>query len=435
MVAFLAEVVVAAHRALVARAHHGVHLAPVALHLVVRRLAVVVLVALWRARRCIVHEPQVIATLRTHPIPVRLSVVPPHIDPALCDVPLHRALAPRASILRVPLPVMPAHHPRTYHHLVHLSPRLLPWRFLQLHHHLPWPVSRHRHHAPVDLKTRERKLVLACAVALCLQHAHVPPSLCVLWRLQRPRGCRPGVRERLVCHVLANRDPRERILRHLQLPAPQRRLVVAARVPQRVRRGDNLHAQVQSEPRVLLVFGVAISGFDIPAHYVLELPIRQCSAVGRRGGDEAEAHRVDPVVAAAVGPDIIEHPLGVKVRFVREGHIALLTIQLLHKMQLLSVSVVPLRLDLAQQELFHRLHRHQRLHLESLAAKVDDSVLSWGPAQLQTDGALERLKPALALPKRGVCVHRKALDAREDGLKLAEERHDRRDTLVGVVGV
>lgn len=73
----------------------------------------------------------------------------------------------------------------------------------------------------------------------------------------------------------------------LEEPVAQGRLAVAAGVTQRVGRRDDPDAEVDGEPRALVVVGVAVQGGAVAAQNVLQVAVGQVAALGARHHHQA----------------------------------------------------------------------------------------------------------------------------------------------------
>ena len=89
------------------------------------------------------------------------------------------------------------------------------------------------------------------------------------------RRCPPRFVEAAVVHVCVEGHPVLPILGHLEHPVPEGGAAVPPGVTKRVGRGDHPQAQVDGEPRVLVVIRVAIQGGAIPAQDVLQSAVRE----------------------------------------------------------------------------------------------------------------------------------------------------------------
>ena len=91
---------------------------------------------------------------------------------------------------------------------------------------------------------------LTGGVLAVLLNLDVPPSDLLVLRqldLESPGGA--GLVERLVVLVVHEGRPVDAVLGHLELPGSEGGAAVPPRVPQRVRGGQEPHAQVDGEPR------------------------------------------------------------------------------------------------------------------------------------------------------------------------------------------
>ena len=76
-----------------------------------------------------------------------------------------------------------------------------------------------------------------------------PPDLLVLRQLDLESPGGSGLVERLIVLVVHESGPVDAVLGDLELPGPEGGAAVPPRVPQRVRGGQEPHAQVDGEPR------------------------------------------------------------------------------------------------------------------------------------------------------------------------------------------
>mmetsp|Transcript_33156 Transcript_33156/g.78545 ORF Transcript_33156/g.78545 Transcript_33156/m.78545 type:complete len:243 (-) Transcript_33156:212-940(-) len=242
----------------------------------------------------------------------------------------------------------------------------------------------------------------------------MPPALLVLRRREGPRVRRPRVRERIVLLVHPDRHPLHAVLRNLELPVAERRLPVPTRVAEGVGGRDQRDSQVDREPRVGAVLGVAVARLPVAGENVLEFPVREGAAVGGDDRDEVVPRGVDPRVGLTpVGPDEEEQPVLVEVALVlqHQGVGLRRALQRRDVLEFRAREVVPLGLHERQEELLQRLHRHERLRLDHLPPKLDQAVLTRGALQLQPQRALQGIQPHEAVGPHAA-LHWEAFDRR-----------------------
>lgn len=101
------------------------------------------------------------------------------------------------------------------------------------------------------------------------------------------KGYLPWLVEAAVIHVGVQTHPDLAVFGHLEHPVPEGGAAVATGMAQGVGRGDDPQAQVDGEPRVLIVVGVAVEGRAVTTQDVLQSAVGQVTTL--RGGHYHQA--------------------------------------------------------------------------------------------------------------------------------------------------
>lgn len=153
-------------------------------------------------------------------------------------------------------------------------------------------VQTNTGHRPVQFQAAQTQIVglTACILAHLLDPDVAPSLRLGRRRFERPGGSRAGLVQRAIVDVREQSRPAHAVFRHLEQPVTQSGLAVAAGMAQRVSGRQKPDAQVDSEPRTLVVVRVAIQGSAVSAEDVLQVAVGQIASF--RTGDYNQAHLV-----------------------------------------------------------------------------------------------------------------------------------------------